>query len=137
MFLQRVDPAESELLQFHPKRDILTLKSFRYVLAGDTLQHKWCRTWPGWETVQDDRKEDEDRLCYKPRRHHGTDYIFFNHLKRDLGEDGGQGPLWTNQTESEKACEGLCRNMDAVILKDETHIPSHQVMWFALEYVHL
>ncbi|KAL9131258.1 MAG: hypothetical protein Q9175_006809, partial [Cornicularia normoerica] len=100
-----------------------------HVLAGDTMEYKTCRTWPGYLAVQDFRREHDDRLCYKPRRHHGDDFIYFNKQKRNLGQDGGQGPVWQDKMESEKVCEGMCRNMDAVLLKDENYTPSHQVMW--------
>ena len=100
------------------------------------MEGEVCRTWPGWQEVQDHEEADEDKFCYKPCRHHGDDYIYFNKQKRRMSLKGEQGPIWTSQMETDKVCDGLCGNMDAVVLKNERFMPSHQVTWPTIEYVH-
>lgn len=100
-----------------------------HLLAGYTMDEN-CRAWKGYQTVHDQKKKDDDQFCYKPHHHDGNDYMSFNGQKRNLGWTGGQGPVLLNTVESEKVCEGLCReNLEIPVLTDPSYPRSHQVVW--------
>ena len=103
-----------------------------YHTMGDGL----CRDWEGETIVGDRKRVHGNKLCYKPYRHHGADFIYFNKQKRSLGQDGGQGPIWQDQLHADDACGPLCRtHMDGHLLKKEKYPQSHQVTWTSMEYI--
>ena len=109
------------------------------LLAGarHTMRYEQlCRKWEGEKTVIDRIKVHGNKLCYRPYRHHGADYIYLNKQGRSLGQDGGQGPVWQDQLKADDACGPLCRtHVDENLLKNDRHPPSHQVTWTDMEYV--
>ena len=114
-------------------------KSEGYNLLAGTYRTMWeelCRHWEGETTVGDEKRVHDNKLCYKPYRHDGADFIYFNKQKRSLGQDGGQGPVWQDQLKADDACGPLCRtHVDGHLLKNERYPQSHQVTWTDMEYV--
>ena len=108
------------------------------MLAGAkyTMPEELCRHWEGETTVGDKKRVHENKLCYKRYHHHGADFIYFNRQKRNLGQDGRQGPVWLDQMKTDEVCEPLCKkHVDGHLLKDERIPQSHQVVWTSMEYV--
>ena len=115
------------------KRSCVPPSGGEEVLAGDTMSKYFCKEFKGYQTIHDQKPHD-DWVCYLPVHHHGDDYIQFNEQKRNLGKTGAQGQVFQDQRESERVCEGLCReNMDAGIFKDDLYMQSHVVEWNHLD----
>ena len=107
------------------------------VLAGDSVGHKLCRTWPGKEDNTDQKKPHDNKLCYLPFEEDGDDFIEFNGEQRNLSPRGGQRPIRENQTAADEVCKGMCQEHLSMELLIHPHkMPSHQVTWTDLEYVH-
>ena len=109
------------------------------MLAGTryTMEEKLCRHWAGETHIGDRKPVHDTTVCYKPYHHHGADFIYFNKQKRNLGQDGRQGPVWLDQMTVDAVCEPLCKkHVDGQLLKNvERYPPSHQVTWTSMEYV--
>ena len=74
--------------------------------------HKKCRSWSEVREIEEYTWYNQSliplelELCYKPHHHHDVDYIYFDEQLRNLGKDGGQGPI---DIETEELCEDLCQ----------------------------
>lgn len=105
------------------------------LLAGKTvLSEGLCKRWKGIRSIYDLEAVHDEKLCYKPNRHKGHDFLKFNKQKRDLSEKGGQDPqVSKDQKEVEATCEVMCmENLNAALLTN-SEPPSHQVSWIGLD----